>query len=279
MDGRAAPGGRDRRRPLARRRPRAGRGGRAEGEQHGDASRQRRPADRRRHRHGRRHLARRRQAGQLGEADRRPVRHPRDHAFPDRRAEDPHRRHGRFRPGRAVICAPELSRAARRAGGRGSDRAVRHRHAPATFPGRCSSRSRRSRSNGRSATSSRGASGANGDAQLRRPDARAAETGRFRDYLRALPVRLGRRPARRPVRHQGLADLALDRLRLRRDRDPARRRGDPARRDRRRAVHRHRRLGQRRVADPLLAALGALDPQRSAASAPPSRSPRTATAS
>ena len=37
----------------------------------------------------------------------------------------------------------------------------------------------------------------------------------------------------REVRHQGLADLAVDRLRLRRDRHPARRRGDPARRSRR----------------------------------------------
>ena len=87
------------------------------------------------------------------------------------------------------------------------------------------------------------ASGANDTVGLRRPPARQ-RLGPLSRHSRALPVRLGRRAPRRPLRHQGLADLAVDRLRLGRDRDPARRRGDPARRDRRGALHRHRRLGQ-----------------------------------
>ena len=41
-----------------------------------------------------------------------------------------------------------------------------------------------------------------------------------------------RREPRRSFRHQGRADFAYYRLRVRRDRDPARRRGDPPRRDR-----------------------------------------------
>ena len=61
---------------------------------------------------------------------------------------------------------------------------------------------------------------------------RAAASRQVHAVSRALPVRLGRRPSGRQVRHQGLADLAVDRLRLRRDRDPARRRGDPPRRNR-----------------------------------------------
>ena len=139
-----------------------------------------------------------------------------------------HRRHRRFRAGRAVLL-DHARRAARRHGRRGSDRAGRRSAARAIFPDRCFSRSRRSRSNGRSA---------------RRSPARAAPTtpspmttscaapapGRFHAIPRALPVRLGRRPSGRPVRHQGLADLAVDRLRLGRHRDPARRRGDPPRR-------------------------------------------------
>ncbi len=63
---------------------------------------------------------------------------------------------------------------------------------------------------------------------------------------RPLHVRLGGRQSRRQVRHPRLADLAVDGLRLRRDRDPARRRGDPPRRSRCGAVHRHRRLGEHR---------------------------------
>ena len=95
---------------------------------------------------------------------------------------------------------------------------------------------------------------------LRRPAAQRAR--QFPAYHRPLPVRLGRRPSGRQIRHQGLADLALDRLRIGRDRDPARRRGDPPRRNQCRALHRHRRLDQSRSADPLFAAFGAVDQQR-----------------
>ena len=80
--------------------------------------------------------------------------------------------------------------------------------------------------------------------QLRRPDPRPRAA--IPALSRALHVRLGRRSSGRQVRHQGLADLAVDRLRVGRDRDPARRRGDPPRRNRRRALHRLRRLGQSR---------------------------------
>ncbi len=213
-------------------------------------------------RHGRRHLARAGAGGQLGGADRRPLGHSRHHPLPDRGAADDDRRHRRLRrrPSRSARrcspsvwrCSPPRRRSARRAPA-----------GPATSRARCSSRCRRSSSNGRSARRSP------------RPRARttASPTGdlleRGRDrplqaLARSLPVRHRRRPHRRPLRHQGLADLAVDRLLLGRDRDPARRRGDPARRDRRRAVHRHRRLGARRSADPLLAAFGAVDPERSA---------------
>ena len=47
--------------------------------------------------------------------------------------------------------------------------------------------------------------------------------------------------------------------------DPARRRGDPPRRGRRRALRRHRRFGQPGSAGALLAAVGAVDPEQSAA--------------
>ena len=45
------------------------------------------------------------------------------------------------------------------------------------------------------------------------------------------------------------------------------------------AVHRHRRLDQSRIAGPLLAAVGAVDRRTIRRRRPPSRSPRTATAS
>ena len=242
------------------------------------AKRQGRAPDRRRDRLRRRDLARRRPRGQLGEAHRRPVRHPRDHALCDRRAEDAHRRHGRLR-------ARSRPRSTRRNCRSASPRwrARKRSRSPASaaaaiFPGplflgvapveiewqqrhEVARRVRRERG-----------------AELQRPDARRRERT-LRELLRALPVRLGRGPARGEIRHQGLADLALDRLRDRRDLDPARRRGDPARRDRRGAVHRHRRLGQRRVADPLLAALRALGQRTIRRAARRSRSRRTATAS
>ena len=93
---------------------------------------------------------------------------------------------------------------------------------------------------------------------------RSAARRALSPFSRALPVRLGRRQLRGEIRHQGLADLALDRLRVRRERHPARRGGDPARRNRGGALHRDRRFGQCGKPDPLFAALGAVDPERSA---------------
>ncbi len=62
------------------------------------------------------------QGGQLDQARRRPIRHPHGHALLDRRPEDPDRRHRRLRAGRAVQRAG-ADRAARRTRGRRSDRA------------------------------------------------------------------------------------------------------------------------------------------------------------
>ena len=73
------------------------------------------------------------------------------------------------------------------------------------------------------------------------------------------------RASGREVRHQGIADFAFDRLRVRRDRDPARRRSHSPRRSRCGAVRRDRRLGQSGSPGPVLAAVGAVDPERSAA--------------
>ena len=80
-----------------------------------------------------------------------------------------------------------------------------------------------------------------------------------------LHVRLGRGSSRREIRHQGIADFAVDGLRVGRHRDPARRRSHPPRRNRRRAVRGDRRLGQSGSPDPVFAAVGAVDPERSAA--------------
>ena len=77
-------------------------------------------------------------------------------------------------------------------------------------------------------------------------------------------VRHDCRVAGRALRGPRLADHPVDCLCIRRDRDPARRRGDPARRVRTRHLDRRRRLGDRGSGDPLLAAVGAVDPQRAA---------------
>ena len=78
-------------------------------------------------------------------------------------------------------------------------------------------------------------------------------------------VRLGGEPSGRYFWHQGLADLALNGVRLRRDRDPARRRGDPPRRRGCGALRGDRRLGQSGSSGAVLAAVGAIDAERSAA--------------
>ncbi len=106
------------------------------------------------------------------------------------------------------------------------------------------------------------AAGANdGAITYSRPAAGGGEPP-VRWVARPVHLRHRRRPAGRPLRHQGLADLAFHRLLVGRDRDPARGRGDPPGRDGRRPLHRHRRLGEPGIADPFLAALGALDPER-----------------
>ena len=160
---------------------------------------------------------------------------------------------------------------------RRGDRAVRHRHAKAIFPVRCSSRRRRSNSNGRIAIEMAEMAGANAMPAI--PTCCAPPANTVRGNLRRIQIRHRRRAARRAFRHRGLADLAQHRLRVRRDRDPARRRGDPARRMRGGACDRRRRLGDAGIAGALFAAVGAVDPERSAASRRRSRFPRTATAS
>ena len=134
-------------------------------------------------------------------------------------------------------------RAARRNRRRGGDRAGRHRPQGRFSRVRCSSRSRRSRSNGRSAARSPRRAAPMTPSPMTSCCATAPQFDDF--YERFLFGSVADKLAE-TLRHQGLADLAVDRLRVGRDRDPARRRGDPARRDRRRALHRHRRLGQRR---------------------------------
>ena len=91
---------------------------------------------------------------------------------------------------------------------------------------------------------------------------KAAGNGDYRAWHDLVPLRHRRRAASGALRHARLADLALHRLLLWRHGDPARRRGNPARRSAGGFMHRHRRLGPCRGADPFLAALGALHPER-----------------
>ena len=218
------------------------------------------PPGRGRHRHGYRDLARRRQGRKLGEADRRQVRHQDHQPFPDRRAEDPIAGTVDFLAGRALF------RGRRCPNGWPSSRPRKQSAKPASASAaisrvRCSSPCRRSRSNGRSALRSPAAARGNAAVNYDRPVARSRRRQILRSP-RALPIRLGRQQHRRQVRHQGFADLAVDRLRVWRDRDPARRRSDPARRNRHSALHRHRRIRQSGIADPVLAAVRALDCER-----------------
>ena len=196
------------------------------------------------------------------QADRGRIRHPHRDALSDRRAEIDDGRDGRFRqpsipsPRRdlterlAEMATEEaLAQAAHRRQGRFSRTAVsgggagRGRMAAAA---RTRTRDRQDR------------------IRLRRHAARQRRRP-VRALSSSLHVRLGGEPSGRNLRHQGLADLALDGLRLRRDRDPARRRGDPPRRGRCGAVRRDRRLGQSGSAGAVLAAVGAVDAERSAA--------------
>ena len=144
------------------------------------------------------------------------------------------------------FCAPLLSERFAMLAAEEAVGAVRARRR-AISRARCSSPCRRSRWNGRSARRWRTPPGQDGRRHLRGPPRGPPATGRFRGLARPVHLRHGGRPGRRPLRHQGLADLALDRLLVRRDRDPARRRGDPPRRDRCGPLHRHRRLGESRI--------------------------------
>ena len=160
---------------------------------------------------------------------------------------------------------------------RGSRRAVRHRQ-QGRFSGTAVSRGRAGRSRMAATAWNSAAPSAKHGIRLRRPAARQRRR-QVHALSSPLPVRLGGGSSRRDLRHQGIADFAVDRLRVRRHRDPARRRGHPPRRSRRRAVRRDRRFGQSGSPGPVFAAVGAVDPERSAASRRPSRSRRTATAS
>ena len=209
-------------------------------------ARQGRTADRRRHRKRSRHLARRRQGRQLEAPHRRRVRHPRHHAIRHRRPEDQDRRHRRFRAVGAAARRPTCrsvspnSPSRRRSRNPGSG-------ARGHFPGPLFLAVAPIEIEWPQREALAKASGAN-EAVSYDDLLRAAASGRFRSYHRALPVRLGRRGAGGDLRHRRLADFAVDRLRVGRERDPARPRGDPARRDRCGAVRRDRRLGQCRKA-------------------------------
>ena len=206
------------------------------------------------------HLARRRQDRQLGQAHRRRIRHSRHHPFPDRRPAHPHCRHHR------LSAAAKLHGGAdgtvRRARRRGGDCRIRHRRegrfSRAAVCGGAADRGRVD-----TADRNRGEIGRQRQGVLQRP---AAGEHRLPRLPRTFPDRFGRRPSGRQIRQQGLADLAVHRLRLGRNRHPARCRSDPARRDRCRALRRHRRLDQPGSGDPVFLALGPLHQQRRAAS-------------
>ena len=151
------------------------------------------------------------------------------HPLCHRWAEDPLRRHRRFRAGRAAVVAGAVGAAGRHGGGRGRRR-IRHRQ-PRRFPGPAVHRGAADRDRMGAAPPGRGRLRRERQCQLYGPHPHRG--GReIHAVPRALHVRLGRQSSGGQVRHQGLADLALDRLRVGRDRDPARRRGDPPRRSR-----------------------------------------------
>ena len=66
------------------------------------------------------------------------------------------------------------------------------------------------------------------------------------------------------ARHQGIADLAVDRLRLRRNRDPTRRRSHPEGRNRCGARRGNGRLGKHGIVGSFLASFGTIDCERPA---------------
>ncbi|KAF1857785.1 hypothetical protein Lal_00041201 [Lupinus albus] len=197
----------------------------------------------------------------LGRPHRGPLRDPRDRPLLHRGAAHADRRHRRF-PRHRSPGRPAPVGAIRRRGRRGGPRTSEPRH-----QGRLSGAALHRRAARRD-----GMAAAPGHRRRRRQQRgrrlrRPAPVGRHRPVrpvARPVPVRHRGRPDRRAVRHARFADLPLHRLLLGRDRDPARRRGDPPGRCQRRPVHRHGRLGEPRIADPLLAALRPLHAQRRA---------------
>ena len=189
-----------------------------------------------------------------------------------------HRRHRRLRPGRAVLTRRRCPSGSPRSR-RGSHRGGRASARTGDFPGPLFSPWRRSSSNGRSARSIAAASGANDASDLRRSPARR-RSGQFDDYPRALPCS-PRSPKRwrdefgtkgSPISLSTACASGATAIQLGVE---AIRRGEA----RGGAVHRHRRLGQSGIADPLFAAVGAVDRQRSAAGGRQAVLRRTATAS
>ena len=199
------------------------------------------------------------------------------HALRHRRAEDPHRRHRRFRADRALL---------RRRAGRASRRDWRPRRrlpkpasAARRFPGTAVPRGRAGRDRMAAARRARAEHRGANDTISYDDLLRAARPGAFAPYHDALQFGS---VADHLAEHFGTKGSPISlstACASGATRDPARRRGDPARRNRRGAVHRHRRLGQPGIADPLLAAVGAVDLRTIRPRAPRSRSPRTATAS
>ena len=189
-----------------------------------------RPPRRRRHRHRRLTSLGQGQADNWAALTAGRVRHPPHHPLPDRPACAPPS------PARSISSrstepsAPALSRAPGRTG---RSRKPSPRPAIGTtgdFPGPLFLALPPVEMEWPQRLALAAASGANDDGRLRRPDARRRRPASSSRFYRALPVRLGGREPGRPLRHQGLADRDLDRLRLGRHRDPARRRGDPPRR-------------------------------------------------
>ena len=126
-------------------------------------------------------------------------------------------------------------RAARRHRHRGSARAVRHRP-QGRFSGTAVPRGGAGR--GRMAAADRSRTRGRQAGLQRRRCAGDQRRRKIRAVSSSFHVRLGGRTSGREIRHQGIADFAVDRLRVGRHRDPARRRSHSPRRNRCGAVRR-----------------------------------------
>ena len=220
-----------------------------------------RPAGRRRHRHRRRHLARRRQGRQLGR--RSPPAAPASTAItplPDRPSEHPHRRHGRFPAVELTRRQPltyELARPPRRRRSPKSGSAAR-RFRRAAVPRLAAGRARLARALSRSSTpTTRDAATATTAARGGARGRTTATTFETRSCSARSPSWLADRFGTRgpPITLSTACASGATAIQLGVE---AIRRGECDRG----ALDRRRRLGNRRGADPLLAAVGAVDPQR-----------------